>query len=386
MKKTIQKILTCLVLSALLLTGCREGSFWDQLDDNYMFQVNDAEGNGVEGVTLQICNGNMCTTVTTDDTGATTYDGDYAKYEVKVLSYPEGYYFNPHEVIVTEDGPQYIKITLEYASAEEVSIAEATEVTEKDNEVDTEEVSDTSDENAEENDEETTEEDKTSSDNNVSSDGSAKQDASQAEAYEEASSNNTNTGSEKTEEVKQASSPFGTKQIDVPRSGNQISFSGTDYYGNAIDSSILANYDITLINLWEPWCGPCVNEMPEFQKAYELAQRSGIKFNIIGFYSSTNGASSVINNIGITYPIVYDNGYFGSYQTGYVPTNFFVDSEGYVLPITQEEMGLFLYNYYSGYFNSIDEANSEAKDYVYSKGQTSTMTKEMLYQFIANRQ
>lgn len=42
--------------------------------------------------------------------------------------------------------------------------------------------------------------------------------------------------------------------------------STTDLDGNKIDSSIFANNKVTLVNVWNVGCTPCVNEIPELDK------------------------------------------------------------------------------------------------------------------------
>ena len=37
----------------------------------------------------------------------------------------------------------------------------------------------------------------------------------------------------------------------------------SDLDGNEVDSSIFADYDLTMINIWATFCNPCLSEMPE---------------------------------------------------------------------------------------------------------------------------
>ena len=62
---------------------------------------------------------------------------------------------------------------------------------------------------------------------------------------------------------------------------------------------------VVMINLWEPWCGPCVNEMPGLEKLYEQYKDKGLV--ILGVFSSQDmdeDARKVIEDAGITYPIL----------------------------------------------------------------------------------
>lgn len=44
------------------------------------------------------------------------------------------------------------------------------------------------------------------------------------------------------------------------------SFTALDLDGNEVDESIFADYDLTMINIWATFCGPCLREMPVLGK------------------------------------------------------------------------------------------------------------------------
>lgn len=114
----------------------------------------------------------------------------------------------------------------------------------------------------------------------------------------------------------------------------EMTFTIRDMDGKAIDESVFSLHKLTMINFWEPWCGPCINEMPDIQKLYQDYEHLG--FYVIGVYSSTEmkaDVKKIIENAGITYPIATYSDSFDRFQTGYVPTTIFVDEHGWVLPI-----------------------------------------------------
>lgn len=111
-----------------------------------------------------------------------------------------------------------------------------------------------------------------------------------------------------------------------------IVFTTTDRDGNTWDESVFADYELTMINFWEPWCGPCVREMPDLQKLQETYADRGLL--ILGVYSADNLENEVdeeLSDAGVTYPILHYTGAFDAFQSGYVPTTVFVDKAGHVV-------------------------------------------------------
>lgn len=119
--------------------------------------------------------------------------------------------------------------------------------------------------------------------------------------------------------------------------GGNVRFSATTPFGDAIDSSVFASYDLTMINVWGTLCKPCIKEMPEIQRLYQDMEPQGV--NVIGFIANSESdrvekAAEILTAQGITYPnAVFDDetsGAISSQVSGY-PTTIFVDSSGNVV-------------------------------------------------------
>lgn len=111
--------------------------------------------------------------------------------------------------------------------------------------------------------------------------------------------------------------------------GNKLSFSTTDINGSPVSMSTYSGNKIIIFNMWEPWCGPCVREMPDLQKLYDNYKSKGLM--IVGVYSTEENAKSTVESNGITYPIIRKSSEFNAFDTGYVPTTIIVDGQGNVL-------------------------------------------------------
>lgn len=57
-------------------------------------------------------------------------------------------------------------------------------------------------------------------------------------------------------------------------------FTATDLAGEAVDQSIFAGYELTMVNIWATFCGPCLREMPDLGALHQEFQ--GENFQIVG--------------------------------------------------------------------------------------------------------
>lgn len=123
--------------------------------------------------------------------------------------------------------------------------------------------------------------------------------------------------------------PVGADADVTESESHGLRFSTTALDGSAVDESIFESKSLIMLNFWEPWCGPCVNEMPDLQKISEEYAEKG--FLIVGVYSTDSGTEEIVESLGISYPIIKNCEAFDQFVTGYVPTTAFVDGEGNVI-------------------------------------------------------
>lgn len=126
----------------------------------------------------------------------------------------------------------------------------------------------------------------------------------------------------------------------TPAPGILSSFSTTNLDGNVVDQSILEGYDLTMVNVWATYCGPCLREMPDLGELAEEYSDRGLQ--IVGLVSDTlnadgtisdsqvDTAREIVEKTGADYlHILPSEDLFGILSQIYgVPTTFFVDSEG----------------------------------------------------------
>ena len=117
-------------------------------------------------------------------------------------------------------------------------------------------------------------------------------------------------------------------------------FAATDLDGNAVDASLFAGYDLTMINVWGTDCGPCIQEMPDLGELAAEYQDKGVR--IVGLVSDVldadgnlskdqvETAREIVESTGANYlHLLPSEDLFGILnQISAVPTTFFVDERG----------------------------------------------------------
>lgn len=124
---------------------------------------------------------------------------------------------------------------------------------------------------------------------------------------------------------------------DEEDTGERFTFSTTNIYGTSYTSESMEDAKLVLVNYWEPWCKPCISEIPDLQKLYDNYKDKGLL--VIGVtHDAANEADAkkIINSRGITYPVIHGNDETAKFAQGYIPSTFFTDGKGKILkaPVT----------------------------------------------------
>ena len=119
-----------------------------------------------------------------------------------------------------------------------------------------------------------------------------------------------------------------------------LTFETTDLDGNVVSSAdIFSANKLTAINLWGTYCGPCIGEMPDLEElSGRLAEKEcaivGVVIDVPGADDTAmvETAREILGETGVTYlNLVPWETCFEDLPAQFVPTTFFVDSEGHLV-------------------------------------------------------
>lgn len=87
-----------------------------------------------------------------------------------------------------------------------------------------------------------------------------------------------------------------------------------------------------VVNFWGSWCGPCRDEAPELQQAWEKYQDDGVVVVGVGFRDVESAARAFLRDYNITYPNGNDDGLriTARYAVTGAPETYIVDPDGNV--------------------------------------------------------
>jgi|GEM_PF-978157 len=317
LKKVIYWIVVVIVAFAILMIVV------DKLVPDWDIKVRDRNGKPVSDVVLQLCSGNTCEVYTTDDEGRIDFAGDASEYELSVLKVPEGYEYTGGDLVAKKI--EELVVVLDVAT----------------------DSGNTNDDLVQ---------DLQTASNNLVNDLNDVVDDRQDNSGKEAVSGESEVETNKEEPAKIEAEPEAKKEADEGKDqyvpvldrGAQFKFSTVDRSGVKYDDSVFTENKLTLVNLWEPWCGPCKSEMPDLNDLYNEYKDEG--FMVLGVHGDNDNISQVLKQTGVTYPILDSTKAFSKIlnTTMAYPTTFFVDSEGYIINISDSRLRNF--GYAEGYY------------------------------------
>ena len=116
-------------------------------------------------------------------------------------------------------------------------------------------------------------------------------------------------------------------------------FSAETLTGETVTEAIFAEADLTIVNLWGTFCGPCIGEMPTLGMLHEELENVQVLGIVLDCNDQFGGADpaqvkvalDIMAQSGASYPSLVLNeslAVIGMANFQYIPTTLFVDNEG----------------------------------------------------------
>lgn len=102
-----------------------------------------------------------------------------------------------------------------------------------------------------------------------------------------------------------------------------VTLDGVTLDGSPWSSASLPGGTVLVLNVWGSWCGPCVGEAPELEKAWTQLQAQGrpVQFLGLDFKEGPEAGLAFQRRYGVTYPsLTYDGGLAVLSLQGKAPT------------------------------------------------------------------
>lgn len=127
--------------------------------------------------------------------------------------------------------------------------------------------------------------------------------------------------------------PAAEAETEQDTTDYRVTFSTVDLDGNPVDSSVFADAEYTMINIWGSFCTPCVGEMDELMQLDAELENVQIITVLADAVSTEDEAAAdarqIVQTQNLTLPVYLINAeIYTQLPCDAVPTSFLVDREG----------------------------------------------------------
>lgn len=143
----------------------------------------------------------------------------------------------------------------------------------------------------------------------------------------------------KTENTDKGTSSKGAETKETQADGSALVFSTKDLNGDTVTNEIFSKYDLTLVNVWGTFCGPCKAELPDLEAVYKEYSKKNCNVIALTLDLSEDDeamlelAKEIWKDLGCSFQALYSTEAFYPIfeKLAGVPTTFFVDKKGNII-------------------------------------------------------
>ena len=107
------------------------------------------------------------------------------------------------------------------------------------------------------------------------------------------------------------------------------------------------------LNFWATWCPPCIAEMPDINKLYQLVNKE-VHFAIISVDEDREKAKKFAKRKGFDFPIYFIKSRLPQvYESTIIPTTYVIDTQGNIV-ITQRGMAKYSSHDFINYLGGLE--------------------------------
>lgn len=135
-------------------------------------------------------------------------------------------------------------------------------------------------------------------------------------------------------------SRLGSADIIEAPVGLRVGDLAPDFVSETLDGETIALSDfrgqVVLLNFWATWCGPCREEMADFESIYRQRRDAGLVVLAVNAYESPTQVRAFVDEFGLSFPVVLDptgainSELYRSAIVGY-PTSLLIDRQGVIV-------------------------------------------------------
>ncbi len=133
---------------------------------------------------------------------------------------------------------------------------------------------------------------------------------------------------------------FDPEKEDVAQDARGVNFNFSAFQaetldGQTVDQSVFEDYDVTMVNVWATWCGPCVNEMPDLAELHSDMLPEGV--NMITILTDVphgvEVAHEIVDSVDGDFMVLLANESLNGVLQNVtaIPTTLMVDSNGNII-------------------------------------------------------